>query len=255
MKRYEEKVPGFDEIIFENRNKDYGAYDLRKRYKSAISFSILGALAFSIVIVISLSMMPKAVTGPDHSGVMVIADLDDYIPELIKQPEAKLPSELRKLTQNLAPEVVTDSSVVTSFILSTEEIINLTTDRDVNDTLIAITTIPEEVVTVVEEPFIVVEEPPMFPGGDPALLAYIAGNIIYPQEAIENNIQGRVILKFVVTKDGSIGTIQILSGVDPVLDQEAIRVVSNLPRFKPGKQAGMCVPVWYSVPVLFKIAN
>jgi TonB family protein len=104
-----------------------------------------------------------------------------------------------------------------------------------------------------EVPFVVVEEMPMFPGGDGALLKYIAENTMYPELAKENNIQGKVIVRFCVTSKGSVSQISVLKGVDPELDAEAIRVVNTLPTFKPGSQGGKPVPVWYMVPITFSL--
>jgi TonB family protein len=104
-----------------------------------------------------------------------------------------------------------------------------------------------------EVPFVVVEEMPIFPGGDAALLNYIARNTTYPELAKENNIEGRVIVRFCITSKGNISQVSILKGVDPELDLEAIRVVNTLPTFKPGKQGGKPVPVWYMVPITFTL--
>jgi len=103
------------------------------------------------------------------------------------------------------------------------------------------------------EPFVVVEEMPMFPGGDPALLKYISEHTQYPEIAKENNIQGKVIVRFCVTPKGGVSQVSVLKGVDPELDKEAIRVVNTLPAFKPGKQGGKPVPVWYMVPINFTL--
>jgi protein TonB len=104
-----------------------------------------------------------------------------------------------------------------------------------------------------QQPFVVVEEMPMFPGGDPALLAYISEHTQYPEIAKENNIQGKVIVRFCVTPKGGVSQVSVLKGVDPELDKEAIRVVNTLPTFKPGKQGGKPVPVWYMVPIAFTL--
>jgi protein TonB len=103
------------------------------------------------------------------------------------------------------------------------------------------------------EVFVVVEEMPMFPGGEPALLAFIAEHTQYPEVAKENNIQGKVIVRFCVTPKGGVDKVSILKGVDPELDKEAIRVVNTLPTFKPGKQGGKPVPVWFMVPINFTL--
>ncbi len=108
---------------------------------------------------------------------------------------------------------------------------------------------------VPEEPFVVVEEMPMFPGGDEALLKFIAENTQYPILAKTNGITGRVIIRFVVSKEGLAQESTVLKGVDPSLDAEAIRVVNSLPVFKPGIQGGKPVPVYYMVPVTFSLAK
>lgn len=107
---------------------------------------------------------------------------------------------------------------------------------------------PEE-----EIPFVVVEEMPYFPGGDGALLQYISENVVYPEEAYMRNIQGRVIVRFCITPHGGISQVSVIKSVDPNLDAEAMRVVSTLPRFEPGKQGGRPVPVWYMVPITFTV--
>jgi TonB family protein len=102
-------------------------------------------------------------------------------------------------------------------------------------------------------PFVAVEEMPLFPGGDAELLKFIAENTAYPEMAKTNNIQGRVIVRFCVTEKGAVNRISILKGVDPELDAEALRVVNTLPTFKPGRQGGKEVPVWYMVPITFTL--
>jgi TonB family protein len=104
-----------------------------------------------------------------------------------------------------------------------------------------------------EQPYVVVEEMPMFPGGDDALLKYIAENTVYPESSKEQNIQGRVIIRFCVTAKGGVEQINVLQGVTPELDAEAMRVVQTLPKFKPGRQSGKDVPVWYMVPITFAL--
>jgi protein TonB len=253
MKRNEKKVPEFDEIIFENRNKEYGAYNLRKNYKSATSISILWVVLLASAIILTIFLTSDDSVASSPPPVIVIATIDNFKPEKVKQPETNMPPELIKATKNLAPIVTTDSSELTTYIPITEEIIETTVNKKISDTIV-IEAVPSDVVPPEEiEPFVKVEEDPEFPGGDAALLNFIATNTVYPEVALINNIEGRVILKFVVTPTGSVGKIEILKGVDPALDGEASRVVSILPKFKPGKQGGKPVPVWYTVPVLFRI--
>jgi protein TonB len=103
------------------------------------------------------------------------------------------------------------------------------------------------------EPFLYVEEMPEFPGGLTGLYEYIAENTKYPERAHENNIQGKVFVRFCITSKGNIEQVTIYKGVDPELDAEALRVVKTLPDFKPGKQAGIPVPVWFIVHINFQL--
>ncbi len=101
--------------------------------------------------------------------------------------------------------------------------------------------------------FFIVEKMPLFPGGDLALRKYIAKNVKYPTIARENDIKGKVFIRFCVTKTGDVNKVTVLRGVDPLLDKEAIRVVKNLPKWSPGEQRGKKVNVWYTVPINFQL--
>lgn len=127
-----------------------------------------------------------------------------------------------------------------------------------NATEIAPSTAPVSTPPAVEndtlpEPLDIVEEMPVFPGGESALLQYIANNTKYPETAKTNGIQGKVIIRFAVEADGSAGRVSVFKGVDPEIDKEALRVVGTLPSFKPGRQKGEPVAVWYMVPINFTL--
>ncbi len=105
-----------------------------------------------------------------------------------------------------------------------------------------------------ETPYDVVDEMPVFKGGDTGIMEYIKTNIKYPEPAMANGIQGKVVVRFVVGKDGSVSKVEILKGVHPELDIEAIRVVKSLPSFeKPGIKDGKEVAVWYVIPIQFAL--
>ena len=97
------------------------------------------------------------------------------------------------------------------------------------------------------------EQMPVFPGGESALLAYVAQHLKYPAQAIRDRVQGIVQLRFVVLENGRIGDVQIIKSLEPHCDAEAKRVVKSLPRFIPGKQGGKVVRVWYTIPIRFMI--
>ncbi|MDE6488185.1 MAG: energy transducer TonB, partial [Paramuribaculum sp.] len=103
--------------------------------------------------------------------------------------------------------------------------------------------------------FTSVEQMPVYPGGESALLAEVSKNIRYPSVAQENGIEGKVVVQFVVTKNGSIGEVKVVRGKDPDLDKEAKRVIKTLKKFTPGKMNGNAVNVWYTLPITFKLTK
>jgi periplasmic protein TonB len=253
MKRQNEKVPEFDEIIFENRNKNYGAYRLRKAYKSTTSISILGAVGAGALLISALSLTTEKSTADTPPVVVTLFMSDPILPKITPPPVIKPPASVVNTIRNLKPEVTEDTTEITPYLPTTDDI-NATIKNAPIDT-IQTTVISDPVVPKETEPFISVEEPPEFPGGIPALMKFIGENIKYPEEAAQLNVQGKVSLKFVVKPDGSTDRIEITRGVDPLLDNEAVRVVGLLPKFKPGKQSGVAVPVWFSLPVNFRLEN
>lgn len=96
---------------------------------------------------------------------------------------------------------------------------------------------------------------PSFPGGEGAMMRYLSSHVRYPGAAQENNIQGRVVVQFVVKRNGEVGQVKVVRSVDPDLDREAVRVVKSLPKFNPGRKDGQPVNVWYTLPVTFKLGS
>lgn len=115
------------------------------------------------------------------------------------------------------------------------------------------TEVKPDTIDVQDEVLNVVEVMPEFPGGSKALMSYLAENIKYPKEAENAGMQGRVVVQFVVNTDGSIEDAKIARAVDPLLDQEAIRVINAMPKWKPGMQDGKKVRVKYTVPIMFRL--
>ena len=126
-------------------------------------------------------------------------------------------------------------------------ILLVTTKKGVKDVFVPVEQNPEF--------FDVVEQMPEYPGGAQALFGYIAKNIHYPKAAEDAGIQGRVIVTFVVMKDGSIGEVKVAKGVSPVLDEEAVRCVKSMPKWKPGMQKGQAVNVKYTMPISFALPD
>jgi TonB family C-terminal domain len=255
MKRNEKKVPGFDEIIFRNRNKEYGAYDLRRRYKSTASLSVLSVSAFFILLTILISIiMPKDATAGTGPIIFISATPDIYTnPKEVAPPDIKKPANQPEQPRYVPPVISDDTSKSSGTLMANDLAADLIKNGNVTEN-------PDSVMTVIapdpvrpDEMVVFSQEPPIFPGGPIALLKYIADNTNYPLEAIDINIQGKVIVKFAVMYDGSVSRIEVLRGVCPLLDNEAVRVVSTLPKWRPGKQNGNPVSVWFMVPVIFQI--
>ena len=172
--------------------------------------------------------------------------VDEEMVEITKQEEQKpQPVEVPKQTTQL--EIVQDD-------VETEDI-EINADVEQNEVIeeyVAPEVVEEEVVE--QEIFQIVEEMPAFPGGEKALLEYVFKNIKYPQIARETGIQGRVFVGFVVEPDGSVSNVKILRGIGGGCDEEAMRVIKSLAKWKPGKQRGKAVRVSYQIPVVFKLA-
>jgi len=130
------------------------------------------------------------------------------------------------------------------------EVLNIVEDDvDIDDEL----EIQEEEEVEEQQVFFIVENMPEFPGGDLELRKYIAANVIYPEIAKENGIQGKVYVQFVVNQRGEVEQVKIARGVDPALDKEAVRIIQSLPKWKPGSQRGKPVKVSYTVPINFQL--
>lgn len=252
------KAPAFDDIVFEHRNKEYGAYKLRKKYKPTLILALLVGVLIIGTLVIAPYLNAKATVNREkraERAVEIKMESMDAPVEQVAPPPPPPPPPADVVQQaKYVPPVVVDS-------VKPEEEVQLMTADEAQEVVqnTDVVDIPVEVKEEVQEeeaeevPFVVVEEMPMFPGGDAALLKYIGENTVYPEVAKENNIQGRVIVRFCVTAKGGVSQVTVLKGVDPELDAEAIRVVNTLPPFKPGKQGGKPVPVWYMVPITFTL--
>ena len=185
----------------------------------------------------------------DTSGRIAenVFEQDMEIP-LTRQPEVTPPPPPQVTPINDVLTIIDDDATAeeTNFASSEE------TGEDVVIKHIPVT-VDEEVV-VEDEIFVIVEENPQFPdGGTAGLLQYLGKNIKYPTIPQENGTQGRVTVQFVVNKDGSIVDVKVIRGVDPYLDKEAVRVISTMPKWIPGKQRGVPVRCKFTVPVTFKL--
>ena len=181
----------------------------------------------------------------DPSLLNRTVEVDEEMVEITKQEEQKpQPVEMPKQTTQL--EIVQDDVEV--------EDIDINADVDQSEVIEDYVPVEVEEEEVVEqEIFKIVEEMPSYPGGEQKLMEYVAKNIKYPQIARETGIQGRVYVNFVVEPDGSVSNVSVLRGIGGGCDEEAMRVVKNMPKWKPGKQRGKAVRVQYMLPVNFKL--
>jgi len=258
MAKEKNNAPAFDDIVFEVRNKEYGAYKLRKKYNRTVLIGLLIGVVIIATAIITPYLNAKAAENRDKRAErqveIKLENLDSPTEQVAPPPPPPPPPTDVVQQQKYVPPEVVDS------IKPEDEQKFITADEAQTEV------INREVVEVVEqvkeevqeteaepEPFVVVEEMPMFPGGEPALMKYIGEHTQYPEIAKENNIQGKVIVRFCVTPKGGVSQVSVLKGVDPELDKEAMRVVTTLPAFKPGKQGGKPVPVWYMVPIAFTL--
>lgn len=171
--------------------------------------------------------------------------IDEEMVEITKQDEQKpQPVEVPKQTTQL--EIVQDDVEVEDIEINAE-----VEQNEVLEEYVAPEVVEEEVVE--QEIFKIVEEMPAFPGGEAKLMEYVAKNVKYPQIARETGVQGRVYVNFVVEPDGSVSNVSVLRGIGGGCDEEAVRVVQSLPKFKPGKQRGNPVRVQYTLPIVFKL--
>jgi periplasmic protein TonB len=251
------RIPSFDNIVFETRNKEYGAYVLRISYNRNVIISVMAGISFMAAAILipylKFRVMEDRQKHAERQVEIKMENLDQPAEQLAPPPTPPPEQELMQQVKYVPP-VVVDS-------VRPEETLQLmTADQaqiEVQDEGVVeeVTQLTEEVRQEDEEnePFYVVEEMPMFPGGDAEIQKYIGENVVYPEIAKENNIQGRVIVKFCVTPKGGVDQVSVLKGVDPELDAEVVRVVKTLPKFTPGKQGGKPVPVWYTIPINFKI--
>ena len=250
-------APAFDDIVFEERNKEYGAYKLRKRYNRNVSIALLGGIIILSTAIITPYLSAKAAENrskrAERQVEIKMENLDQPNQQVAPPPPPPPPTDVVQ-QQKYVPPVVVDSIKPEDVkqLMTADQAQTEVTNKEVVE---VVQQVQEEVQQAEPEevPFVVVEEMPMYPGGDVELLKFIAEHTQYPEVAKENNIQGRVIVRFCVTAKGGVSQVSILKGVDPELDKEAIRVVNTLPAFKPGKQGGKPVPVWYMVPITFTL--
>ena len=244
------------DMIFENKNKEYGAYFLRKITPKNHFFAIIVAFVF-FTVAISAPVIFKKITKPKEVKITEVTTLVD-----IKQPEnlppppppEDLPPPPPKV-RFTPPEIKQDKDVKEEVDMPDQQKLNQSTAPigNYNDTATVIKPVapPKVIQDVEEKPLVIVEQMPEFPGGEEELLKYLRSNIKYPQMAKESGISGIVYIAFVISSKGIVKDARVLRGIGGGCDEEAIRVVKSMPNWKPGRQNSQSVPVQYTLPVRF----
>ncbi len=273
--------PKWVDMVFAGKNKEYGAYQLRKgtsgRNIKALLILVIAAALVGGFLAWKVIEQKQAEEQQAYMEAMELAKLQEQAKKEKKKPEPIKP----KVEQKKEIPVARETQKFTAPVIKKDELVkeeNQVKQMDQLDDKVAVGTENKEGVKdrtveavrndiavaapppppapkpeVANKVFDVVEEMPSFPGGQGALMAFLSSNIKYPVVAQENGVQGRVIVGFVVEKDGSISDVKVMRSVDPSLDREAQRVVRAMPRWKPGKQNGSAVRVKYTVPVVFRL--
>lgn len=264
------------ELVFAGRNQAYGAYKLRQGTGKRNVISIIAVVCLIIACQIGLTIKKAADAEAAKRAAMnqavELSKLEQPKKAEVKQKQVKVEPEkvveqVKSSIKFTAPVIKKDSEVKPEDELKTQDQIMETKtaigsfDVKGNDDVNGEVLKAKEVIAQPEPPkheeeakvFDVVEQMPSFPGGPSALMEYLHDHVKYPVVAQENGVQGRVVVSFIVERDGSITDVRVVRSVDPSLDREAQRVVSSMPRWTPGKQNGSAVRVKYNVPVSFRL--
>ena len=258
-------APVRNDIVFEDKNKNYGAFALRRNHNKNIAIALLiTAVAFTLAV--SMPKIIELISAKMEEDMPAIdittVDLTPPPPldETLPPPPPPPPPPVME-TVKFTPPVVTDEEVVEDpppvITEETPQISTETQEGDGSDNII----IPDEgngnavVEPVIEAPLTIVEQMPTFPGGEAEMMKYIQKNVQYPQVEKEAGISGTCYVTFVVEKDGNITDVKVLRGVSggPGCDREAIRVVKSMPNWKAGKQNGREVRVQFNLPIKFTL--
>ena len=263
------------DLVFEGRNQAYGAYQLRKgTSKRNIWSIIIVALAAALLFLgLTVHRMAEPNRTVMNMQAVEVANIKKDKKDVKVEKKDPIKVEPERIIEKVKSSVKFTAPVIRKDnLVKEEDEIKLDEVEKSNKAIGALTVdgndevggevlkIKEEIAAPapprpVEENKIheIVEQMPSFPGGMGALMSWLGQNIKYPVIAAENGVQGRVIVQFVVEKDGSITDVKIAKSVDPSLDKEATRVIKSMPHWIPGRQNGSPVRVRYTVPVTFKL--
>lgn len=268
------------DLVFEGKNKDFGAYELRRESPKRHNIALIAVAVFIVLVLVANFLVNSVLADKEEDQPKekkeqaVIAEIpedevieEEEIIEKFDEPEPEVVQEPVLETEKMTEILIVKDDEVKEPPRSQDEAqtsdvavgaVNQEGLKDALDQKVMDTEVKVEPTLPPAPPaddvvFTSVEQDPQFPGGQAALLKWVADHIKYPAVAQENGIQGRVTVQFVVTKNGTVGQVKVVRGKDPDLDKEAIRVVKSLPKFTPGKMNGHPVNVWYTLPITFRL--
>ena len=228
LEGYEMKLPASDRDAFLNRKATRERFARRRRTYISIAVGIPAAAAIIMGIMLSISLLSKQEGMPSEQPLLADVHKTES-PEQITVDDADIEEDIMTSTEKVTDDMWVDLI-----------------DDDLEF-------IPRELVPDDNDVFMIVEDAPEFPGGINAMMEYLRKNMIYPDSCRESNIQGRVIVTFIVEKDGSITEPEVIKSVNRLFDTEALRRVSKMPKWKPGKDNGETCRVKYTIPINFRL--
>lgn len=262
------------DLVFEGRNQNYGAYQLRTETSKRNLWSIIFVVLLAILLYLGLTLenMVEAHRTVENTQIVEVTSLRDKKDVKVERKE-EIKIEPERIVEKVKSSIKFTATVIKEDdLVNEEEEIKLDEIENSNKAIGALNVegtdeVGSEVLKIKDEIaqpeppkntedntiFQVVEQQPSFPGGDAALMSWLKQNLKYPLMAAEMSIQGRVIAQFVVEKDGSITDVKVAKSVDPSLDKEAVRVIKSMPHWIAGRQNGSPVRVRYTLPVTFKL--
>ncbi|HLG33847.1 MAG TPA: TonB family protein [Bacteroidia bacterium] len=252
------ECPARAELVFEHRNKNYGAYLIRLLYPDRIKRAFIYA-AFGFILAISAPVISEWISSKAKEEFKATKEVEitltepPPLDETPPPPPPPPPQQLRETVKFTPPKVV-DKPVEEEQPPPQEKLSETTVSTETQEGEKEIELPPEPVVDPDEgKIFTIVEEMPSFPGGETKLYEFIVRNTKYPPVARENGITGRVYVTFIVGKDGKVGDVKVVRGIGAGCDEEAARVIKSFPVWSVGKQNGRPVQVQFTIPVNFTL--
>jgi len=252
----------FDDLLFETRNRDYGAYQLRKRYNSVVVTGIiLATLLASSAVVLPFILSPRSdrVLSGGISYVQVqMENLDPPMDKIIVPPPPPPPdaARMQEIVKYIPPVVVDTLLPLETSQTTTDDLLAQSTNNNIDNQVIGtgddLLSGQDGIAT--DDAFFLVEVMPSFKGGDiNKFREWVQRRTNYPQIAIDNKIQGRVFLTFIIETDGVVSNVIVVKGVDTIIDNEAAKAIQASPKWSPGLQRGLPVRVRYSMWLSFAL--